>query len=88
MIGGGFHIVTLEIENARNTSISLLKFQFSWFDSSKKLLGTEARYGVWGSTSKLKRNQIRILSTVMTILKVKEPQLKNPTYQVEVIEIK
>jgi len=88
MIGGGFHRVTLEIENTGNTSISLLKFQFSWFDSSNKLLGTEVRYGVSGSTSKLKRNQIRILSTTMADPKVKEEELSKLTYKVEVVEVK
>ncbi|WP_375561100.1 hypothetical protein ACE193_00675 [Bernardetia sp. OM2101] len=88
ILGDGFHRVTLEIENTGNTSISLLKFQFSWFDSSKKILGTEVRYGVSGSTSKLKRNQIRILSTTMAVPKVKEEELSKLTYKVEVVEVK
>lgn len=88
IIGGGFHTITLEVENTGNTSISLLKFQFSWFDSSKKLLGTEVRYAVSGSTSKLKRNQTRIMSTTMSVPKVKKEQLSSLTYEVEVIEVK
>ncbi|WP_338815569.1 hypothetical protein V9L05_23655 (plasmid) [Bernardetia sp. Wsw4-3y2] len=88
ILGNGFHRITLEIENTGNASISLLKFQFSWFNSAKKLLGTEVRYGVSGSTSKLKRNQIRVLSTTMAVPKVKEEELSKLTYQVEVIEVK
>lgn len=88
MIGGGFHTVTLEVENTGNTAISVLKFNFSWFDASKKLLGTDFRYAVSGSTSKLKRNQTRIFSTVMAVPKVKKEELSKLTYIVEVIEIK
>ncbi|WP_338767720.1 hypothetical protein WAF17_06375 [Bernardetia sp. ABR2-2B] len=88
IIGSAYHRITLEIENTGNTSISLLKFQFSWFDSSKKLLGTEVRYGVSGSTSKLKRNQTRILSTTMEVPKVKKSELSKLTYKVEVIEVR
>jgi hypothetical protein len=88
IIGGGFHTVVLEIENTGNTSISLLKFRFSWFDSSKKLLGSEVRYAASGSTSTIKRNQIRILSTVMSVPEVKKEELSSLTYKVEVIEVK
>ncbi len=88
IIGEAFHIITLEIENTGNTSISLLKFQFNWFDSSKEVLGTEFRYGVSGSTSTLKPNQTRILSTTMSVPRVKKSELSKLTYKIEVVEIK
>ncbi len=88
IIGGGYHHITLEIENTGNTPISHLKFRFRWFNAAKKLVGKEVRYGVSKSTSKLKRNQIRILSTVMTVPKVKKEEIPNLTYEVEVIEVK
>lgn len=85
---GGFHHVTLEVENTGNTSISLLKFRFSWFDSSKKMVGSEVRYAASGSSSKIKRNQTRILSTVMAISDVDKKQISKLTYKIEVIEVK
>lgn len=83
-----FHKVTLEVKNTGNTSLSNLKFQFDWYDKNQKKIGSEVRYAVSVSTSKLKRNNVRVVSTTMSTPKLEGVKPSDLTYKLNVIEVK